>query len=224
MEARFQTHLDSSAIPNQPPPFASDATPLMANGADDATFLEESWTLGVAAAAENLRRRRQLKAYREDQTRAFRELQNLGTLRFIEEGQRAATSALVDRPAAIVDRYDAASSQSWTPQDWTPEDRIAQRWIPQGWTPGYMSRPGGPQQPRHGTELMTPQRARLLLEITSPSSREQVRSAYRRMVGQWHPDRLQFTTEAVRNHATQHMAALNDAYRLLCSAELEQAA
>jgi curved DNA-binding protein CbpA len=44
------------------------------------------------------------------------------------------------------------------------------------------------------------------------------------MVGQWHPDRLQFTTEAVRKHATQHMASLNEAYRLLCASLLERAA
>lgn len=227
MEARVQAHFDSSASPNQPGRSASDVHSLITNGSSDATFLEESWTLGVHAAAENLHRRRQLKANEENQARAFSELQNLGTIRFIEDRQRAADSALADRAGSIVDHYETTPSQSWSPQDWTPEDRITQRWLPQGWTPTYMSHPEAQQAKPVGepsSRTMTPQRARLLLEVIPSSTREQVRSAYRRMVGQWHPDRLQFTSDAIRNHATQHMAALNEAYRLLCTPELEQAA
>jgi curved DNA-binding protein CbpA len=70
---------------------------------------------------------------------------------------------------------------------------------------------------------MTISRARQILEITSASTREQVRSAYRRRVTQCHPDRLQGATEATRRHATQEMAAINEAYRLLCSAMLQTA-
>ena len=228
MEARFQAHFDSSASPNQPGRSASDVHSLITNGSGDATFLEESWTLGVHAATENLHRRRQLKADKENQAHAFSELQNLGATRFIEERQRAINSALADRAAAIVDRYDATSSQSWSPQDWIPEDQLTHSQIPAGWAPSFMPCLGASQQPASWAEMgdsaMTPQRARLLLEVIPSSTREQVRSAYRRMVGQWHPDRLQFTSDAIRNHATQHMAALNEAYRLLCSAELEQAA
>ena len=228
MDGKFQAHLDSSAIPAHPLRFGSHVQPLFADCSDEATFLEESWTLGVHAAAENLQRRRQFKADKENQARAFSELQNLGTIRFIEERQRAADSALADRAATIVDHYDAYSSQSWSPQDWIPENQITHSRIPQGWAPSYMPRVEGSQKPASSTEMgdstMTPQRARLLLEVASTSTREQVRSAYRRMVGQWHPDRLQFTSDAIRHHATQHMAALNEAYRLLCSAELEQAA
>ncbi len=227
MEARFQAHLDSSSTPNQPPPFASDVSPLIARGTDDATFLEESWTLGVDAAARNLHRRRQLKADQENQACAFSELQTLGTIRFIEDRQRAIESALVDRAAAIVDHYDATSSESWSPQDWTPEDQVAHSRIPQGWTPSCMPRFEASQSANWnemGGSTMTAQRARLLLEVIPSSTREQVRSAYRRMVGQWHPDRLQLTTEAIRNYATQHMARLNEAYRLLCATEIQEAA
>lgn len=227
MDGKFLTHLDYSATMTQPLRFASDVGPLFADCSDDATFLEESWTLGVHAAAENLQRRRQSKADRENQARAFSELQRLATLRVVEDRQLDADSALADRAAAVVDRYDATSSQSWSPQDWTPEDRIAQRWIPQGWMPSDMSQHEAPQAKPIGephNKTMTPQRARLLLEVASTSTREQIRSAYRRMVGQWHPDRLQFTSDAIRTHATRHMAELNEAYRLLCSTELEQAA
>jgi DnaJ-domain-containing protein 1 len=226
MEATFQTHLDSFATPNQS---AGDVRPLFADDSNlDPLFLVESWTLGVAAATESLQRRRQVDTDRENRNRAFRELDTLGTLHFVEDRQHTAESALADRAATIVDRYDAASSQSWTPQDWVPEDRITQSWIPQGWTPSLMPHYEPLQQAAPSTEFgdstMTTERACLLLEVSSASTREQVRSAYRRMVGQWHPDRLQFTTEAIRNHATQHMAALNEAYRLLCATLLEDAA
>jgi curved DNA-binding protein CbpA len=45
--------------------------------------------------------------------------------------------------------------------------------------------------------------------------REQLRSAYRRMVTQWHPDRLEGSSEEELNFATERMAEINLAYRLL---------
>jgi curved DNA-binding protein CbpA len=37
------------------------------------------------------------------------------------------------------------------------------------------------------------------------------------MASQWHPDRLEFRTESVRQIATEQMAAINEAYHLLRS-------
>jgi curved DNA-binding protein CbpA len=37
------------------------------------------------------------------------------------------------------------------------------------------------------------------------------------MASQWHPDRLECTTEQVRRLATAQMAAINEAYHLLSS-------
>ena len=45
----------------------------------------------------------------------------------------------------------------------------------------------------------------------------EIRAAYRRKVSQWHPDRLDRRSEDVRQRATAQMAAINEAYRLLCS-------
>ena len=62
---------------------------------------------------------------------------------------------------------------------------------------------------------MSQHRACQLLGVTSTSTQRQIKSAYRRKVGQWHPDRLESRTTEVRLLATEQMAAINEAYRLL---------
>jgi DnaJ like chaperone protein len=64
---------------------------------------------------------------------------------------------------------------------------------------------------------MTQDRAYLLLGVTETSTQRQIKAAYRQMVSQWHPDRLELRTEEVRQLATERMAAINEAYRLLRS-------
>jgi hypothetical protein len=74
------------------------------------------------------------------------------------------------------------------------------------------------------TTAMTMPLACQLLGVTAGSSREQVRSAYRRMVVQWHPDRLAKSSEETRRLANEQMIAINQAYRLLRDNQLQQAA
>ena len=62
---------------------------------------------------------------------------------------------------------------------------------------------------------MTHHRACQLLGVTSTSTQRQIKAAYRRKVSQWHPDRLESRTKEVRLLATEQMAAINEAYRLL---------
>jgi DnaJ like chaperone protein len=62
---------------------------------------------------------------------------------------------------------------------------------------------------------MTQYRACQLLGVTSNSTQRQIKAAYRRKVSQWHPDRLESRTKEVRLLATEQMAAINEAYRLL---------
>jgi DnaJ family protein C protein 3 len=61
-------------------------------------------------------------------------------------------------------------------------------------------------------------RAMRLLGLTAASTREQVRAAYRRMAGEWHPDRVAGRAEGVRRAATEQMAEINEAYRVLRAA------
>src|SRR5580698_8314966 len=57
--------------------------------------------------------------------------------------------------------------------------------------------------------------ARTILGLTPTSTLSQMKTAHRQHVIAWHPDRLQHKSEEVRRYATQKMAAINEAYRLL---------
>jgi hypothetical protein len=236
MANRFQT--SGNAIPIRPSRFANDIQQLFGDDLDlDPLFLEESWTFGAPIALENLRRRRQAQAERECQSRAFRELDTLGTLFFVENREPAGESLLADRAATIASGYGATWSpraaqtaapardtqQSWTPKDWAPEDRIAQSWMPED-VPQHNAGSQQMESIAQPWDNMTLARARQLLGTSAASTREQIRSAYRRMVSQWHPDRLQHASEAVHERATQQMAAINEAYRLLCPTQQCEAA
>jgi DnaJ-domain-containing protein 1 len=74
------------------------------------------------------------------------------------------------------------------------------------------------------TTAMTMPQACQLLGVMADSSREQVRSAYRRMVVQWHPDRLAKSSEETRRLANEQMIAINQAYSLLREGMMQQAA
>jgi hypothetical protein len=242
MANRIQTH--KGPVPSVPSSFADGILQFFGGDFDpDPLFLEESWTFGLSAAAENLRRRRQNPAERERQSRAFRELDNLGSVFVAEDHHRAAESLLADRADMIRSRYASTWSQrpertattppsdipqSWSPKEWTPEHKIAHRHIPQGWMPESVAGQNpGLQEVESFAEPwdnMTVGHAHLLFGTIATSTREQVRSAYRRKVSAWHPDRMQCAPQKIREYATQQMAAINEAYRLLRTALLEDAA
>jgi hypothetical protein len=197
--------------------------------------------MGVPAAVESLHRRRQNRTEREHQSRAFRELDSIAALNFVPAEATDMGSFLADRAATIAGHYDSArspratpiadSAQNWTPQDWVPEDRIRQRWIPEGWLPQDVVRrlelrqePEPASEASESTGDMTLAGACALLGVTSSSTPTEIRSAYRRLVIQCHPDRIQRATETVRERATQLMTDLNEAYRLLRTMLLENAA
>lgn len=238
MAGQFQANQGFQAHPAGALRFAEQLQPLFGDDPDP-LFLEESWTIGVPAAVENLHRRRQSRVEREHQSRAFRELDSIAALNFVPAEAADMGSFLNDRAATIASHYDSlwaeratpmaeSTPQSWTPQDWVPEDRNRQRWIPQGWLPQDVARrlqtatqAEPSSEPAATVDLA---RAYELLGVDAASTPIQIRSAYRRMVIQCHPDRHQGASDAVREHATQLMADLNEAYRLLRNSLLEDAA
>jgi hypothetical protein len=217
--------------------FAEQLQPLFGDDPDP-LFLEESWTLGVPAAVESLHRRRQNRVERERESRAFRELDSIAALNFVPSEPADMGTYLADRAATIASHYDSAWSQraavaqppqaaaapAWTPQDWTPEDRNRQRWIPEGWLPQDVARRLETAPANESATDMDLGRACELLGVTADSNPTEIRSAFRRMVVECHPDRHQGASDAVRRQATQRMTELNAAYRLLREALLEKAA
>jgi DnaJ-domain-containing protein 1 len=203
--------------------FAEEVGRRMGEGFEpDARFMEESWTMGVDAAEQSFRARREGAAERErrDQVereqrgKAFREVDSVGARAFAQASEwyaamrRAASgTALAERGGADEDgarRMDAA----WLQQ--CAEEPFG------GWRErGAAAADGGEDADAVADAGMTVGRARRVLGLSVESTREQVRAAYRRMAGEWHPDRVAGQAEEVRKAATEQMAEINDAYRML---------
>jgi DnaJ-domain-containing protein 1 len=189
----MQTYSDR----NQPTRFVDPMQQLFGEDPDP-LFLEESWSVGVPAAIENLHRRRSHRASHSSADRAIRELERI--------------AALTATPASTVESFLADRSQP-----------IDSRYLP-----ASLQRNTEPRSTTH--QLQTPTshigntRAAHLLGVSASATRAEIRSAYRRMVIQCHPDRLQGATDAVRHRATKQLADINEAYRLLCEDLLKQAA
>jgi len=177
--------------------FNKTAQTIDADAMADPRFLEESWTLGVAAALWN----RQQRVQRQAAQQQVRPTNDLGSDFFVRLRQWDAqqSAPVVDTPS---DAEAAQSDANW--------DRF-----------------NAARDSRRRSNASTEMNATLahrLLGVTAMSSREQIRSAYRRLVGQWHPDRVAQSSEETRRQANEQMIAINLAYRLLCEDPMKKAA
>jgi len=172
----------------------------------EASFFEESWASGLPVTAARYRRKRDRVA-ENDSGVTFAELSTVGSFCCSQ-----ANGLMGDRPAYA---YPVRATNSYTAA-WLrdPTEDFASRTedqAPVRDSAGYK---------RHGyaPEIlgsMTYHRACELLSVSQDSTGTQIRAAYRRMVSQWHPDRLEQSGERVRAFATTQMAAINEAYHLL---------
>lgn len=179
----------------------------------DPLFFEESWTLGLAEAVKNQRRRRQQQAERRH---IYRAVDILETLSFMQQKewqaeQAAAAAQPIATEEAVVDQPQQAVEDAFE----QVEAQEAEEW--KRFAEARASLPSA-------NSPMTMPIACQMLGVPAGSSREQVKTAYRRMVSQWHPDRLQHKSEEVRQLATEQMAAINEAYHLLREGQHQQAA
>jgi hypothetical protein len=172
----------------------------------DASFLEESWTSGRPVTSARYRRKRD-QATENDNGVTFAELSTVGSFFF-----SPANGLIGDRPAYAY-RVDSTHSYSaaWLRDSFEEFASRREDQAPVHDSAGYK---------RHAYDTgtlgsMTYQRACELLSLGEDSTVMQIRAAYRRMVGEWHPDRLEQSGERVRAFATQQMAAINEAYHLL---------
>jgi hypothetical protein len=172
----------------------------------EASFLEESWTSGrPMTSGRGGRKRDQAKENVEGVT--FAELSTVGSFFF-----SAANGLMGDHP---VYAYPARSMNSYTAA-WLrdPLEEFASRTEDRA----AMQDSAGCKRRAYVPEMLgstTYQRACELLSVSEDSTLTQIRAAYRRMVSEWHPDRLEQTDERVRAFATKQMAAINEAYHLL---------
>jgi len=174
----------------------------------DPQFLEESWTLGMAAAKESWQRRQRNHVERERQSRAFREMDSLGGLNFVQANDwvaawRGSMAAVVVDAGGLTQFGEelAGPAVIWIQNE--PEQEPCETWEDGDCDSG---------------DPMTEVRACRLLGVDAGSTREQIRAAYRRRASQWHPDRR------AGQVATERMAAINEAYRLLREGLISKAA
>ena len=172
----------------------------------EARFLEESWASGQPMTAATQRRKWDW-ATQNDNGVTFAGLSTLGSFFF-----SPANSWMGDHP---VNTYPADSMNAYS-AGWlrAPSERLVSRNEDQSPTQDSAA------YKRHAYDTgasasMTYQRACEVLCVTEDGTATQIKAAYRRMVSEWHPDRLEQSDEPVRAFATKQMAAINEAYHLL---------
>ena len=170
----------------------------------DPQFFVESWTIGVNIAVQNLQQRRQRQQDLKRQDPINARFHHLRTLSFMQERGIDATIRTSFSAAAIADSCVS---------DMPPQSHE----LPAQSSASHATNAVFEQCDsfQEVTRPLTPQGARRLLAVTTTSTREQIRAAYREMATRHHPDRLVFGTERERQLGTDRMAAINDAYRLL---------
>ena len=175
------------------------------NSEPDVRFFVDSWTFGTAVAAESFKQRRQGQPERSGDV--FRESDSVDDPSFVKEIRLHTEFASAASLSAVAGYSNAGkalqSSEEPTAraqeQAWNEWERLAEE-----------------HDDGSGAILpMTQELARRMLGETATSTRKQIKAAYRKMVSQWHPDRLELRTEEVRQLATERMAAINEAYHLL---------
>jgi DnaJ-domain-containing protein 1 len=201
------THESHDAIPaiepNQPGnrwEFVNDVQGLLGDNADpDPLFFVESWTQGTPAAVKNWQKRRQQQNSSERQLRVLPEFDSLG----IQSAARQSESGA----------GNGSYGTGWSRQSFKNSPLPSQFPTSPEWAPSSVESDGSQAVVRPMSQL----RACQLLGVTATSTRAQIKAAYRRLVNQSHPDRLERKTEGARRLANDRMAEINEAYRILCN-------
>jgi DnaJ-domain-containing protein 1 len=194
-----------------------DFQPIVGDDAEpDPLFFVECWTFGTSTAATNFQQRRQKQADYERSSHAFRDLSSSRVLSFAQQCDMEAKALSAAGDAASAGRYYA----DWSRQN---SEEPAERTQNQNPQPSEKSAESY-ESCQETIQSMTLQCACRLLGVNATSTREQIKTAYRQMASQWHPDRLECRTKQDLRIATEQMAAINEAYHLLRSCLRQESA
>jgi len=183
----------------------------------DSLFFEESWRYGAPTAVENLRRRRMQQAESATGSHRFWEFDNYGAQSYMRQRELYADLFPSAKDGAVGGR-PAAEWMEWRGEEHAePTHDAASQWEP-------FATECDNQQTTNEPSPMTLHTACRLLGVEADSSWAQIRKAYRRMAGQWHPDRMQQSSEEMQQFANEQMIAINEAYCLLRVLRMQQAA
>jgi hypothetical protein len=187
-----------SGNPCNAPAFVSQIEEILgANCGPDPLFFVESWSVGIFPATQNLHARREA-ATRDFEASSFRPF-DFSVPLWIEEEETRDLHSFSSISAAWRDAYGVCGSSS--PASAIQQDDAAFNACPAG-------------------KPLTPEIARRVLGLGAMSTRDEIKTAYRRLVRRYHPDRLELVSERERRIATERMISINEAYHLLSGASL----
>lgn len=160
----------------------------------DAAFFMDTWTVGVSAASENFRRRQEGQKSREQGSPAWDTFSFFMPL-FVATAEPPVQASWPLREAFAAERSiaDPRRLRDEQMEDWQAPDEV---------------------------EMVTPltlESACHVLGVATTSTREQVKAAYRKMASRYHPDRQAQGGTREQKLASDRMASINEAYRLLCA-------
>lgn len=182
-----------AALANAP----ADLTPieqlLGPDAVPDAAFFVDTWTVGLGVASRNFQRRAQAAAPAAPPE--FSSRSSLPSFSVVTVFSLMEPEPLPDPSPASQDSGPFAIS----------EDHAA----------AFPPMPAGDDPTL--TRPLNCESACRLLGVARTSTRDEIRAAYRHLASRVHPDRLARAGAHERHAATERMAALNEAYHLLCA-------
>jgi DnaJ-domain-containing protein 1 len=179
-------------------PLLAQVEPFLGKAAEpDPMFFVESWTFGVTAASENyLRRHQEPKNHESAMPAGF---SSFSCLPFFNIEPPAPVA-----PSPVTSSIEPPHAPSVARPRCEPETE--------------------PETEPVAPGPLTFYAACQLLGVAATSTREQIKAAYRRMASRYHPDRLEHAGTSSEKQASDRMASINEAYRLLCTVRLDPSA
>lgn len=173
-------------------PFLTQIEQMLGEEAEpDTAFFMDCWTVGVDAATDSFLRRQAADARRVSEASPWQNPNFFNPY--------------------YVARADACAETAWPLRD-AQGPMADRRWLGSEFEAGRLTAGEAPL-----AYPLTLESACRLLGVAATSTREQIRAAYRRMAGRYHPDRLARRGGVEQKLASDCMASINEAYRLLCT-------